>query len=212
MQRCRKCGIDKPFDSFAKNKTMKSGYIKTCKECQIESKTIWVNANTDRLKEYRKAYYASKIPTVIPSGNKICTCCKKEKPISNFGKCKNAYDGLRHQCKDCISAYNKKAGPIYAKANPEKIASTARNRRARERMAEGTHTSNDIHAILIEQESRCKVCYVDVSKGYHVDHVVALVNGGSNWPSNLQILCPTCNKSKGAKDFEEWLNSQKELN
>jgi len=79
---------------------------------------------------------------------------------------------------------------------------------ARKRNAEGIHSSKDIADILQLQNGKCKVCEVDVSAGYHVDHLIALVNGGTNWPSNLQILCPSCNTSKGAKDFDEWLNSR----
>ena len=33
---------------------------------------------------------------------------------------------------------------------------------------------------------------------YHVDHRMPLSLGGSNYPDNLQLLCPTCNLSKSA--------------
>jgi 5-methylcytosine-specific restriction endonuclease McrA len=32
-----------------------------------------------------------------------------------------------------------------------------------------------------------------------------LSRGGSNWPSNLQLLCKTCNSSKNNRTMEEWL-------
>lgn len=38
---------------------------------------------------------------------KICSKCKKEKPISEFGKNKAKKDGLQAECKECKSAYNK---------------------------------------------------------------------------------------------------------
>ncbi len=43
-------------------------------------------------------------------------------------------------------------------------------------------------------------CGVGLGRKGHLDHRVALVNGGSNWPNNLQWLCAPCNLSKGAKD------------
>ncbi|MGH3264610.1 MAG: HNH endonuclease [Trebonia sp.] len=33
--------------------------------------------------------------------------------------------------------------------------------------------------------------------GLEIDHIVSLARGGSNDPSNLQVLCEHCNKRKG---------------
>lgn len=38
----------------------------------------------------------------------------------------------------------------------------------------------------------------------HIDHIVPLVRGGTNTDDNVQLLCPTCNLSKGSKTMEEW--------
>lgn len=93
----------------------------------------------------------------------------------------------------------------YQKDNREVVRANCRNRRARRRAAQGTHTAADIQALYCAQGGRCKVCDASfTSVKYHVDHIVALANGGSNWPENLQLLCYKCNISKGAKDFETW--------
>lgn len=36
--------------------------------------------------------------------------------------------------------------------------------------------------------------------GYDIDHIVELRNGGSNDPSNLQALCPTCHRVKTSRN------------
>jgi 5-methylcytosine-specific restriction endonuclease McrA len=46
-----------------------------------------------------------------------------------------------------------------------------------------------------------------VGDTYHVDHVVPLVRGGSDDPSNLVIACVPCNLSKGDKLPHEWKRS-----
>jgi 5-methylcytosine-specific restriction endonuclease McrA len=46
-------------------------------------------------------------------------------------------------------------------------------------------------------------------QSYHIDHMIPLSRGGSNWPSNLQLLCPRCNLSKHAMTDEEWRASSR---
>lgn len=92
----------------------------------------------------------------------------------------------------------------YREENPEIFAVHARNRRARKKAAPGTHTRADVLDLLQQQKCRCASCRSDVSGGYHVDHIVPLVLGGGNGKDNLQILCPTCNWSKGPKDPVEF--------
>lgn len=48
---------------------------------------------------------------------KICSKCKQEKPISEFGKNKKRKDGLKVYCKEC----RKKNGSLYYSKNKESI-------------------------------------------------------------------------------------------
>jgi 5-methylcytosine-specific restriction endonuclease McrA len=89
---------------------------------------------------------------------------------------------------------------LWDRANPEKYLARMRNRRARKRSAEGVHTADDVSIIRSMQKDRCASCRTKVNGKGHVDHVRPLSKGGSNWPSNLQILCSRCNLSKGSKD------------
>lgn len=46
---------------------------------------------------------------------------------------------------------------------------------------------------------RCAKCHVVGPKdSVHVDHITPLARGGSNDRTNLQVLCRSCNLSKGA--------------
>ena len=52
---------------------------------------------------------------------------------------------------------------------------------------------------------RCSLCGCDLSSAFttlvdeNFDHIIPLKNGGNNDPSNWQLTCETCNKSKGAR-------------
>jgi 5-methylcytosine-specific restriction endonuclease McrA len=85
-------------------------------------------------------------------------------------------------------------------ANPEKASAHRHNRRARVRAAEGTHTSEDILRIGAAQKWKCHWCGKATKQKYHVDHLVPLSKGGSNWPNNLVIACARCNLSKHDSD------------
>lgn len=82
-----------------------------------------------------------------------------------------------------------------------------RNRRAKEKLAEGSHTGADIQRLLEGQGHCCAACRCCVKGGYEVDHIVPIAKGGSNWPNNIQILCASCNRRKGTMDFAKFLGA-----
>ena len=85
-------------------------------------------------------------------------------------------------------------------ANPEATRSRGRNYRARFKGADGSHTGDDIKDLFVKQRGHCIYCNAKLGSGYHVDHIIPLASGGSNWPSNLQLLCAKCNNRKRATD------------
>jgi len=100
----------------------------------------------------------------------------------------------------------KAANARWWKNNPDKRRAYKSARRARELQAVGFYTEEDVQKLMAAQYGLCAAphCEESIEHAYHVDHVDPLVNGGTNWPDNLQLLCPTCNCSKGAKDYEIW--------
>lgn len=92
----------------------------------------------------------------------------------------------------------------WAAANPEQVIAKNRLREARKKGAEGRHTGAEVKALLVRQKSKCASCATSLKTGYHADHIVPLSKGGSNWISNIQLLCPTCNHRKWAKDPLRW--------
>lgn len=110
------------------------------------------------------------------------------------------------------SQYEKyKSDPVYwekmlersrrwAKENKEHKRTLVRNRRARQRQADGEHSRDDIADLLHKQGRRCAICQKKFGMGYHVDHIMPFSRGGSNDKRNLQILCGPCNLTKSGRD------------
>ena len=57
------------------------------------------------------------------------------------------------------------------------------------------------HKVIVRDNYTCQICgkYMPDEVGLHVDHIVAIKNGGKTVESNLQVLCDKCNLGKGAK-------------
>ena len=99
----------------------------------------------------------------------------------------------------------------YAKANRPLRTVIGRRYRARLHSADGNHTLEQIRDLLERQKYRCIGCGKSIRKGFHADHIVPLILGGSNDISNIQLLCPRCNTSKGGKDPLMWAQTEGRL-
>ena len=77
--------------------------------------------------------------------------------------------------------------------------------RAYRRGAGGFVRPADVRKRMWAQGGKCAICRASLGAlyarppGYHIDHRVALANGGANDPANIQLLCVTCNLKKGAE-------------
>lgn len=94
-----------------------------------------------------------------------------------------------------VNLQHKVSGKRWKKANKEKVAIDGRLRRARSLGADGDHTAEDLALILVLQENLCACCLVDMTAPT-VDHIVPLIDNGTHWPSNIQMMCLPCNSGK----------------
>lgn len=85
--------------------------------------------------------------------------------------------------------------------NPEKRRATVALYRDRKRGAGGSYTAADIARIFKLQKAKCahSWCKASLKAGYEIDHIISIAKGGSNWPTNLQLLCQPCNRHKSDK-------------
>lgn len=111
-------------------------------------------------------------------------------------------------------------GAKWRAANPEQSRRSSREwarnnkdkrhaHRAMRQKAQGSFTRADISEIMKSQKGRCAVttCKVKLGPGFHVDHIKPLKLGGTNWRSNIQLLCALCNAKKGARDPIDYARS-----
>jgi len=110
---------------------------------------------------------------------KICSRCKKEKPLTDFFKQSvNRGGGFRSECKTCHNAWSRG----YARRNPDKIRAASRKYRY-------GITEPEYSAFWARQNGCCAICSIS-SKELDVDH-----SHGSGVVRGL--LCRQCNQAIG---------------
>jgi len=127
---------------------------------------------------------------------KVCTKCKVEKTISEFGKQTLAKDGIRSECKKC---HNLRSHENYLKTKDrhrQKSREWAQNNKETVRFYYVKRTygisKDDWHVILAKQNNKCAICdtYSDDKGFFHTDHchISKKIRG---------LLCINCNTILG---------------
>lgn len=139
--------------------------------------------------------------------------------------CKHGHSGLRYTqnrtCVECakgyMTAWRKKNPELYLEKQRARQRGTNEKRRIRNANRKallaaipGFFIKEDIDQLFEEQGGVCAAphCETSLQNGYHVDHILAVTRGGTNWPHNLQLLCGPCNCSKRDRDYQEWVEEQ----
>jgi 5-methylcytosine-specific restriction endonuclease McrA len=188
MKVCSKCKIVEVSKSGARCSECNKAYMRAYKEQNAEKIREGLRDHYQRNKERVKARVKA-----YADANKVKV--KESKAIT--------YQKYRDARLATIAAWQA--------ANPERYKTIQRsgilNRIARKRGADGKFTAADIRALGEHQNWRCAnpLCACDLTNGYDIDHQMPLSRGGSNWPTNLQLLCGSCNRRKGALTMLEFM-------
>src|SRR3990167_332631 len=142
---------------------------------------------------------------------KKCTKCGEEKELSEFYRRIDRPSGRRSYCKYCYReayywTHREKllAGHrSWERANPEKTREYEKKRRKRKLGTDGNHTTAQWHNLLKKCKNECLSCCLSGDKEtLHRDHIVPLSRDGSDYITNIQPLCRSCNSSKGTKTID----------
>lgn len=254
---CTRCGVDKLFSEFGRDKGTKSGLKGSCKECVATGKKAYhasdkgkaataaynrkyAQEHTEELRDKRRTRDQSLGSQARAVKNQAIREYRREMAaainarrkaryaVNPTARKKNVERALRwyEKNKEFVSGKGRtyyaenreRVRPriyAYQKAHPQKTKLLARicanRRRARMLNAGGDYTRQDIERLLGLQKCKCANCRTSLKRGYHIDHKVPVAKGGSNHPSNIELLCKPCNLAKAAKLPHEFAQEQGRL-
>jgi 5-methylcytosine-specific restriction endonuclease McrA len=234
---CSTCHQQKPLSEFNRHKLCAGGFNTKCKLCVKSYKRDHYEKNKAVLAEKCAAYYRDNRESIInrtrayyeknkdlilqkSRENYPAIADKKRQSARNYRNAnrqriiiagrtyyKKNRQAISEMRKQSRGKQREKEREYWLKNRVSVLAKNA-NQRARKRNAPGRYTAADVNHMITMQKSCCAVCRTRLSGNYHVDHIVALANGGTNDKTNLQILCPQCNMSKSARDPVEFMQSR----
>lgn len=176
LKTCTKCGEQKPWSEYHKHKIGKDGLMSRCKACT---------------KLVASSYYDSHREELLAKGKSY----RDANPEKTYARKRRWYEQNRERSAATTAAW--------AQANSDKKLASVRNRRAKLRQVEGSHTAEDVRLQLELQHYRCYWCGIKLEvtgrNKFHVDHRHPIFLGGSNGPENIVCACRACNCSKQEK-------------
>lgn len=214
---CGTCKKELPATAeyFHRDKSKKDGLTSCCKLCVKVHKKRWYDANHDHAIAYSKQWVADNYEHVLMMHREWGKQNpQKKKQYNDNWKANNREKHLASRRRRYVLHAETRRLEVadWRKQNPDKVRIQFKVRQSRKRSAEGTHSPTDFMQIYHEQNERCAYCGISISleiKGdIHVDHIIPLSGGGSNWPENLALTCAYCNLSKGNKSLHEWMLSR----
>jgi 5-methylcytosine-specific restriction endonuclease McrA len=180
---CTQCKEEKSFSDFYIKVGSSGGVNSVCKDCIIQNSAEYRLKNPSIIIEYRA------------KNKEVLNKKAKEYRENNRERATRSHREYRRRNIEHFREYYKhkyRKNPTYTKV----LSALGRSRR---KNAEGCFTTKDISILLQKQQGMCVYCNCDIAEVYHIDHIMPLSKGGTNWPDNLQLLCPTCNLRKNAK-------------
>lgn len=183
MKPCIKCG------SSDRNKQG------ACKPCKLEISRVYRAVNKEKCDSTKAKWRAEN-----PEYNSKYYAENSKEQIANAKKwASNNPDKAKSSKKKWVQANREKmnaAGRIYDN-----------NRRVR-KLTNGGKLSKGLAGKLFKlQQGKCACCRGPLEK-YHLDHMMPIVRGGLNEDTNMQLLCPTCNRQKHAKHPIDFMQSK----
>jgi len=207
LKRCPCCMDEYPatLDNFQSDKQKRDGLSAYCKPCAHRKRKE--RDRTEHSKAVRRNYYQKNYDKYAQRN--------REQYEKHKDKRQSSVRDYHNRNKVSVAAYKQQwaeqnrertraAAKRFSERHPDRVRVSTLIQIGKRKGAKGRYTSGDVRRIYIEQQGYCAYCNEWLGDKYHIDHIIPLSRGGSNYPENIALACPPCNMSKGDKLLSEW--------
>lgn len=194
-KRCWDCKQWKTFDAFAQSKDRPGGIDPQCRQCS----KAYRQRNAERIAKRSHEYQIKNRERLTAKSRIRKVHWRLSNPEKDREQRRRTYARHAHEYTHRQRSYKQ----AWVKQNKGKHLASFHRRRARLRSGGGSYTVAEWQALCEQYDHRCLACgkQEPVIK-LTVDHVLPVVQGGSNSIDNIQPLCGPCNSSKGARHID----------
>lgn len=198
MKTCILCKVTKAKSEFSPRPERKCGVRSKCKKCNATLTSEWRHrkklADPKGYKEMLRRHHLNRDPERV-----------KELKRESYKRCVAVNpEKFREERREWWVANKEKARASsrkWSKSNPLKRQEHCRAYQAKKLGVTIEHV--DREEIFKRDSGHCQICTKELDKtaknGWHLDHIMPISKGGNHSMANVQVLCPSCNISKGAK-------------
>ena len=229
-KRCPTCGETKPCERFGRHPRSRDRLNYICKACQAAHDSVrhaaFRLAHPEVVKARKAAAYrrndahckakAGEYRTAnrarLSANNAVRYAQNKQQILADIAAWRAANPdrvkarqlAWQRNHRSRVKAINE----AWKRANPDAIRAYGHKRRARQYASVESWSAADIRDIRRLQRDQCAACRTRLRGKGHIDHIIALTNGGTNGRRNIQLLCQPCNNAKHVKDPIDWMRSR----
>ena len=204
---CRQCGKHKELHEFDFLPVVRH-WRWTCIACRNVKQLVYNNANLERHRRQARESWKRRHPAKWPKGKwprppvgdrKVCAHCKVDKPISEFKMLKNGRPGW---CKECMKATLRE----HYQNNKEyyRLKCQVRQNRRRSNNAVGIDKLTPARWLQLCANVDTRCVYCGSAGDLTMDHIIPVVEGGTNHWKNYVPACLSCNMQRHTKAFVEF--------
>jgi 5-methylcytosine-specific restriction endonuclease McrA len=131
-----------------------------------------------------------------------CSRCGESLPLTGeyFGHTPTG--GFRSYCRRCKNIQTAE----WQRANRWSDRKKWTKQNAARAGAADSYSHADVDQIRALLADRCAYCGKPLNGGGEIDHMIPLDRGGSHSPSNVTLACMPCNRAKGNRTPQEYLD------